>query len=481
MGFTFPSNPGGHVAFTVPLVMFLWIPAVIYLFSRFPARKAVVISFIVAWLYLPQAELQLPGLPDYTKISATCYGILLATLIYDAGRFAAFRPSWIDIPMLIWAVISPYASSISNGLGAYDGVSSALNGVVFWGIPYLLGRLYINNLEGFRMLATGIFIGGLSYVPLCLFENRFSPQLHRIVYGDLAFADFGQSVRLGGFRPTVFLQHGLAVGAFMMVATLAGVWLWQTKILKQLWGIKMKWLVAALFITFVLIKSSGAYALFATGLLIMFVGRRFKTALPVFIIVILIVAYLYNSAALDNLVAKQLIAFLSDIFPADRVASLSFRFENEDYLVPKAQERPWFGWGGYGRSLVPIGDYGRITVQDSLWVIAFGNQGGVGLVSLYVSMLLPVVSLFWLRYPARLWFNAQVAPTIVMAIGVLLYMIDCILNALINPLYILAVGGIAGLVIKPREKLKKKKPRAAAIDRQLTPSASLWQSKPQEE
>lgn len=477
MGFTFPSNPGGYVAITTPLIMFLWIPAVIYLFSRFPARKAVVISFIVAWLYLPQAALDLPGLPDYTKISATCYGILLATIIYDAGRFATFRLGWVDLPILIWC-ISPFFSSLANALGPYDGLSATLTQVVFWGIPYFLGRIYINNLEGFRLLATGIFIGGLSYVPLCLFESRFSPQLHRIVYGDLAFGDFGQSVRLGGYRPTVFLQHGLAVGAFMMVATLAGIWLWQTKTIKQLWGIKMKWLVAALIVTFILVKSSGAYALLAAGLGIMFVGRRFKTALPVYILVMAVAVYLYISAATENYFADQLVEFLSQIFPEERISSLTFRFDNEELLVDKAREQPWFGWGGYGRALVATNDYGGITVQDSLWIIAFGNQGAVGLISLYIGMLLPILALFWSRYPARFWFKPEIAPTIVMAVGVLLYMVDCILNALINPLYILAAGGIASLVLKPREKLKKKlKPSVTAP--QLTPqSATLWQSKP---
>lgn len=480
MGFVFPSNPGGYVAITTPLVMFLWIPVVIYLFSRFPARKAVVISFIVGWLYLPQAELALPGLPDYTKISATCYAILLATFIYDAGRFATFRLGWVDIPMLVWCV-TPFFSSITNDLGAYDGFSSMLTQLVFWGIPYLLGRIYINNLEGFRLFATGIFMGGLSYVPLCLFENRFSPQLHRIFYGDLAFADFGQSVRLGGYRPTVFLQHGLAVGAFMMVATLAGIWLWKTKALKQLWGIHIKWLVAALFITFVMVKSSGAYALLGAGLGIMFVARRFKTALPVFILVMLIAVYLYINAATENYFSDQLVNFLSQIFPEERIESLVFRFDNEELLVDKARERPWFGWGGYGRSLVATNDYGGITVQDSLWVIAFGNHGAVGLVSLYIGMLLPVLSLYWSRYPARLWFNPQIAPMIVMSLGVLLYMVDCILNALINPLYIFAAGGISGLVLKPREKLKKKAPRSASVP-QLTPqNASLWQSEPQKQ
>ena len=70
--------------FIVYLVMFGWIPLVLYLFSQLPVQRALVISFIGAWLFLPQASFPLVGLPDLTKMSVTCYGILLATFIFDA-------------------------------------------------------------------------------------------------------------------------------------------------------------------------------------------------------------------------------------------------------------------------------------------------------------------------------------------------------------------------------------------------------------
>ncbi|WP_416676293.1 O-antigen ligase domain-containing protein [Egbenema bharatensis] len=472
MGFTFTGNPFPNVAITTPLVMFLWIPVVIYLFSRFPARKAVVISFLVAWLFLPQAVLELPGIPNYTKTSATCYGILLATIIYDVGRFSTFRFSLLDLPMAIWC-LCPFVSSISNDLGAYDGVSATMNQVMTWGIPYFLGRIYINSLDGFRLLATGIFMGGLVYIPFCLIENRFSPQLHRIVYGDHAFLDFGQSIRLGGFRPTVFMHHGLAVGAFMMVATLSGIWLWRAGTLKRLWDIPVKWLVWALFITFILVRSTGAYGLLAFGVGIMIVGRRFRSALPIFLLILGIFAYLYVNTFTESYVTDQILDNLGGVFPEDRLQSLEFRFFNEELLAQRAQQRFWFGWGGFGRALVqidPLNPWSGITVQDSLWIIAFGHHGIVGLTSLFVSMLLPVIVLFWSRYPARQWFNPQVAPAIVLAVGVVLYMVDCILNAMINPLYILAVGGIAGLVLKPKEKLRKAKPRMVMVEQEAYPA-----------
>ncbi len=139
------------------LVMYGWILAVLYIFQRFPAQRAIVVSFVVAWDFLPMASIPMPPFPDYTKMAATCYGILLATLIYDTARFSSFKPGWLDLPMLIWC-LCPIASQITNGGSP---ISPTFNQLVTWGIPYFLGRIYLNNLDGLRQLAIGIFAGGV--------------------------------------------------------------------------------------------------------------------------------------------------------------------------------------------------------------------------------------------------------------------------------------------------------------------------------
>jgi hypothetical protein len=442
MGFTFPGNAFGSPGPLVPLVMLAWVPIVLYLFSRFPARKAVVLSFMTAWLFLPQAALQIGGLPDYTKVSATCYGILLATFIFDVGRFRSFKFGWLDIPMLVWC-LCPFATSITNELGFYDGFSTALDRTMTWGVPYFLGRIYLNSLAGLRQLAIGVFIGGLVYMPLCLFESRLSPQLHRIIYGGFAQDDFTQTMRLGGFRPTVFMQHGLAVAAFMMAATLTAFWLWQTGAVKQVWNIPISWLFGALFMSFVLARSTGALSIFVIGVVFLFIGKQLRTALPIFLLIAAIGVYIYINAETTTYFTDQFVSYLSQIFPPDRVASLEFRFNNEELLVDHAREKIVFGWGGWNRARVIMPDTGKLAIQDSMWVLAFGENGTVGLVSVFTAMLLPVVALFWTRCPARTWTNPKVAPVVALAVIVVLYMLDCVMNAMVNPIYILACGGIA--------------------------------------
>jgi hypothetical protein len=129
--------------------------------------------------------------------------------------------------------------------------------------------------------------------------------------------------------------------------------------------------------------------------------------------------------------------------------------DNEEMLSKKARQRMMFGWGGYGRNRVYEtnweGERIDISVTDSLWIIAFGVNGLVGLVSITASLLLPAASLVLLRYPARTWSHPKAAPGAVLAVIVTLYMLDCVLNAMTNPIFALASGAMAGAVLEEKK------------------------------
>jgi hypothetical protein len=437
---------GGN--FLVPLVMWSWIPVMLFLFMRYPARKAIIVSFVVAWLFLPIARFDFPGIPDYTKMSATCYGILLATAIYDAQTFKSFRFHWVDVPILLWTTVSPFMSSITNGLGAYDGLSSALNQVITWGIPYFLGRMYINNLAALRDLAIAIFIGGLIYIPFCWYESFTFSSLHMLLYGASTGRDAAQSIRYGGYRPQVFLEHGLMLGVWLMSACLMGIALWKANILKRVWAIPISLWFVVLLATFVIARSTGAYLLFLIGTIILFVAWRFRTAALVWLLIASLCYYLFLGVS-DTLPRKEIVGGLSQVFNAERVGSVEFRFHNEEILSARARQKIVFGWGGFGRNRV-FNEYGEdISITDSLWIITFGVYGTFGLVTLVASILLPVMS-FCVRYPARFWSHPNLAPAAALAVCVLLYMADCVLNAMVNPIFMLVAGGLAGLALQPR-------------------------------
>jgi hypothetical protein len=246
------------------------------------------------------------------------------------------------------------------------------------------------------------------------------------------------------------------VGVWMMTAALIGVWLWQTGTLKKFQGQSIKTLAIVLTIAFFLCRSTGAYSLFGIALFILFSAKWFRTSLPLLFVIGYISFYLYIAAS-GQFSSKDVMGVINPIFGEERAGSLKFRFDMEEILGDKARQKFLFGWGDSGGNRVYNG-YGQdISVTDSLWIIEFGTNGAVGLVSLFSSFLLPVVVFATLKYPARTWSNPKVAPAAVLGVAVTMYMFDCVLNAMTNPIFALIVGGISGLVLKAPESLKTKK------------------------
>jgi hypothetical protein len=425
----------------VPIMMFGWIPVVITLFSKLPPRRAVISSFLFAWMFLPMAEYPIPGLPDYTKMSATCWGVLIAALIFDSNSIFSFRFKTIDIPMIIWC-LCPLFSSLTNGLGIYDGISESLAQTVTWGFPYFIGRIYFDNLESLKEFAIGIFIGGLIYMPLCWFEIRFSPQLHRIFYGYHQRA-FLQTMRYGGFRPMVFMEHGLMVGIWMMSSTLIGLWLWVTGILKKVKGIPISVLVIMLLITSILCKSTGAIALFIVGIGILLITKKIK--INIMLICLMLASVLYVSTRATGFWDGENFTMFIYEHDKERAQSLWTRFDNENMLIEKALEKKTFGWGGWGRSRVYDEEGEDITITDGLWIIVFGKNGLFGLTALMASILFPMVILMK-RYNPWDLFHPKVVSATLLSVLLGLYMVDSLLNAMVNPIFMVASGGITSLV-----------------------------------
>jgi hypothetical protein len=426
-----------------------WIPVVFFLFLLLPSRRAVSTSLLVGWLFLPVATYDLPGFFDYNKITATCLSVFLAAAFLDKEkRLWNFRPTRFDLPMLVWC-LCPLVTSLSNDLGVYDGLSTAMQQTMLWGLPYVMGRAYFGDFKGLRELAIVLFIGGLIYIPLCLYEIRMSPQLHSIIYG-FHQHNFSQTMRFGGWRPTVFLQHGLAVGLFMCMTSLIGTWLWYRMPSRIFPGRSIGWLVILLLITSVLVKSWGALILLALGLLVLFLSTMLRTR--VFVVLLLLSFPLYIAArTVGGWSGDQLLALAQLSGSEERVESLLTRLRSEYYLMERAKLRPLFGWGGWERSLV--GDKDNIVktkegllvqvIPDSFWIVIFGMYGLVGLASITITLLMPLLLLIR-RFPASSWAMPEIAPVAVLAITLCLYMLDNLMNDMVNPLFTLTAGGVTG-------------------------------------
>jgi len=452
------------VNWLVPFALYGWMPLVAVLFAALPPARAVIVAYVAGWMFLPVSGVQLFGFFDYTKGTAVPLVVFLAVLVFDPRSLSRLRFTVLDLPVAVFCV-TPLLSSLANDLGWYDGLSAVLYQTIIWGLPYLTGRIYFSSPEGLRRLALGMLAGGLVYAPLCLWEIRMSPQLHAALYG-FHQHDWTQTLRFGGYRPMVFMHHGLMLGLWMGAAALIGLALWMSGAVRKIWGIPLSIAVPALLATTVLCKSFGATILVLAATLVLVAMRTFRTSLPMALFLCLPSTYVlartmgaWSGADLTGLVSE---------LSSERAYSLSFRLEAEEKLRLKAAERPVFGWGGWGRSFVRrYDDPERVdtVITDSLWILVFGKFGAVGLGSLLLCFFAPVRAL-WRRCPPRLWASPGAALPWALALVLTLYALDNLVNAMVNPVYFLIAGGLCGLApasvrATPGARVARVRPRSA--------------------
>ncbi len=429
----------------VPLAMLGWIPFSIWVFSKLRPTRAAITTFALGWMFLPEYSYDLSGIPDYSKVAAIAYGILLGTLLFNANAIKEFKFSVLDLPILIWCAV-PLFTSISNDLGAYDGIAFVVNRSTQWGLPYFIGRIYFKDRQSLTELAFGMFVAGLIYMPFCWFEVLMSPQLHRIVYGWHPH-EFAQSVRGGGYRPVVFMAHGLMVAMWMGIAFLSGLQLLRTGWIREKFGsndVYFKLLIIILGLTVLLTKSTGAIAILLASLFIIYILKFSKTIFPlVFFILIPILYVLLRSNSIWS--GEDMVNIARTTASEERAVSLHFRLTNENIIISHALNRPWLGWGGFQRSFV-FDDNGKASVPDGMWIGIFALNGIIGLTSLGLLLLLPLILLIYTisrdNIPKGYYASFLALPVIL-----LMFTLDSLFNAMFNPLVIVISGGITSFYL----------------------------------
>lgn len=431
------------------LVIYGWFALAPFLFAWLPARRAVIAGYVLAWLFLPIAVLDTPFV-DIDKYVAASIGVLAGVFLLAKRRAIQQRMSVWDLPIVIWCMC-PIATSLENDLGLYDGLSASAHRILMWGVPYVLARIYLGDARGVRDVAVGIFIGGLIYVPLCLWEIRMSPQLHMRLYGYHQHS-FLQTMRtVGGYRPMVFMHHGLMVGMWMAAASLVGIALWKSGALRRFWRWRIQWPVLALVVTTILCQSVGALVLLAFGVLLYFGLRRFGR---LGIAALMVLPVVYCGVRVTGHWDGDLLVSVTKNFSEERASSLQYRLEQEEFLSQRAWERPILGWGGFNRAFPPpnASDV-RPAVSDSLWIVVFGMNGFVGLLSVMSTILAPILALAG-RWRPRAWTSAELAPAGALALVLGIYLMDGMVNMMINPVFMLAAGAVTGFAITVRAPAK---------------------------
>ncbi len=445
-------NPMEQGNLFAKLALFVWVPVTLALFSRGSAPRATAWSLIGAVLFLPQLiNFDLPVIPAFDKQTVAALWALIGCYIWHRRRLRwdrAYRGIGFFLIVYLVGVVCTtllngdeqrYGPRILPGSGVYDAVSALLAEILNYAIPFFLARNLYRTRADLLVLVRALVWLGLIYSMLALVEIRLSPQLHNWIYGFHQHT-FGQSARGGGFRPMVFMAHGLACAMFMlstaMVATTFG------RAGGRLRGAPGRALGAWLTLVLLLCKSTAAIIYGTLCLPLLAWGRSRAASHLALVLAVVVLVYpglrLGSLLPIDALVAKA--ASISD----DRSESLSFRLLNEEMLVERARQRLWFGWGGYGRNRVYDASGADIVTTDSQWAICFGSRGLVGYVSFFGLLTAPIFA------AARRIKHLQDAKTARLLSGLSLILavnvFDLLLNGLFSFIPVFLAGALVGAV-----------------------------------
>jgi hypothetical protein len=412
---------------------------------------AAILLFLVPYLLLPvKTEIDFPVLPPIDK--QTIVSLVAFYFFYVKKKTLVLMPGGFYRVLIIFLFLSPIATCLTNGEALYYGsvripslgITELLNMLfsVFakYYVPFVIGYCYVQTSDSQKNFVKYILIAGLIYSVPMLWEVRMSPQLHAQIYGFFPH-DFSQSRRQGGFRPVVFLGHGLLVAIFAAFVLVAAVANWKEKLMEKRPKLVLGYVLVLLF----LCKSWGPLLLGLLGALLLIVVPRgiFKKTL----LVVSIAAFIYPMLRMEDIVPTKNITEFFGKYSEERAHSLQFRFDNEELLLAKAAEKPLFGWGIWGRSRVFDPKTGKdIAISDGFWVIIFGVFGWLGYLTVFGLLCLPLIQYALRHRDVSESGNISMLPYI--ATMLMINIIDLLPNSSNSQITFLMAGIIAGNLVQ---------------------------------
>ena len=444
------------------LVLLLWVVVAFAVFAMIPGSRAIFIVMLTGTLFMPErAGFDAPAIPPMGKHELTVMVAFIGTLAFNWRRVQQARllrgMDWLLLAMLVCSAITVLTNPekvitgpvVRPGLTNYDVISTMVREFLRVGLVFLLGRMAFASSQDLATFWRLLLKFGLVYAFLMLLEMRLSPQLHRWVFGYHAHS-FLQTMRWGGYRPTVFMEHGLAVGVFALAVLMAAVT--QARLGKKMFRLPA-WAVVLFFAAvFVLCKSTGAIVL-ALALIPVALLTSPRRQLQVAALLAAICAIYPASKVVGFFPGDDMVEVAIDYINVERAQSMDDRFLNDEILVDRAARKLWFGWGDYGRHRVFDEQTGKdISVTDGYWIIQLGSRGVMGLGIAFTLLLLP--AFLALRASRRIPDREQRLMLAGMALIHMVYVFDLLPNGLYNTLPFFFAGGLARLAKElPRQAL----------------------------
>ncbi|WP_417258345.1 O-antigen ligase family protein [Celeribacter sp.] len=459
------------------IMLFFW-PVISWGFFRaFDIPKAVILTIVLGYLFLPvEPAIDLPLLPPLDKAFVPSLTALLFAWLFSskeattddiASRRAAapsttsaqLRPQTPDgepepwrkprrksrtnlmilvlIGMTLFGCWLTYAANTTPiklpeetlpALRPYDAASMALS-ITVQLLAFWVARNHLRTPEAQIALLRVLVFSALAYSLLALIELRLSPQLNNWIYGFFPH-EWRQHIRNGGYRPIIFLTHGLRVGMFLSLGIMAAALLARTSEKQARW----KWLAACLWLFVILFLSKNLGAVLITVILLpvlLFFSPRLQI-LTAAAISILVLFYPIGRGT-DRIPVERMVAVMEALSP-ERASSFQYRLDNEAILLERANLKPLTGWGGYNRSRV-YDEWGKdISTVDGQWILVIGTYGWIGFLGQFGLLCLPAL-LMW-RMRKRLKVDLLLTGSAVLLAGNL---VDLIPNSsAVPPLWLMA-------------------------------------------
>lgn len=454
------------------LMLAIWPAVCLVLFRTQRIERALIWSILGGYLFLPPlTEFNLPLVPAMDKVSIPNLSVLLIAFFAIREKVSLWPHSRAAQLLVLGFILCAVPTVLTNtdpitfevlrgadpilfvinqlpGQSIRD-IGSVLIAQVLTLVPFLLARQMLSSEDGLRELLLALMVGALIYSVPSLIEIRLSPQINVWVYGFFQHS-FEQMMRAGGFRPIVFLPHGLWLALFVCTGLMAAAALTRNTPVIDRWKIFL--LTAYLAVLLYLCKSlaSLAYGIALTPI-VLFAPLRWQLRIAA---LFAFVAVTYPMLRSFQLVPLEAILAQAEAISSERAQSLGYRFNNEEQLLARAAEKPNFGWGGWGRSLIRDPESGHIlTIPDGRWIIVFGTFGWLGYLCEMGLLALPLVLMVFVLRKYGEENISPFVPPLCLILGIT--MMDMLLNATLTSVTWLTAGAILGHAEKRLERPAK--------------------------
>lgn len=380
------------------IVLSIWPIIAIVLYRKMDSISATFWVIVGGYLLLPaRTVIDLPLIPPLGHNSIPVLSALFGCIFVKKLNITLLPKKGIERWLVILLIILPVFTAVTNTEPVFDG--SVWNKGLTWHdtlssiirtylkiLPFIIGTQLIKSRNDLLQIFKLLVIACLFYSLPILFEIRMSPHLHTWVYGffphGVSGGGWAQHYRFGGFRPVVFIGHGLLVAIFVAISLGAATIIWKNKI--RIFNIPPLLIILYLLFVLLLCKSVGAFILGA--LLMLSIIWIPITVLKRMSIIVISFVILYPVISILEIFPHQEILDFVAGFDTDRAQSLGFRFYHENKILQHSQEKFLFGWGGWGRNLF------FDSIPDGYWIIQYSLSGIIGFSAIFGLSLKAVLN-----------------------------------------------------------------------------------------